>query len=485
MNNQIVPIDVNPPNWLRELIIDALRNAGQVVLAEYVRQGQQWAVREAREVIRSLPGRTSNAVRNWLYPRQEPPSPSFPSLASGDTGDSGTLTFDNYSPAYSAERVSPLWLDPSRGEYRRYINSMYRGPFKRPRRRYLNPNEITRRVEKGGEFTAAECAYIGHSYAAEQMLWLCAAAMIAKLFRLAGHRIADVKDVIKGTWTTATTVNFARVILQEKTNVNGVLTATYYNIDNTTTFETLIDQIFLYIRSLTGFDQPTFYCIALQAARNDNVPIEYDHELSKIDLQTEMISVKWSSTLNIQNRTPGDTSTDLSTESVTANPLLGKSYSFKGQGPSLKYMDNGGAANYGALLADKDHGTIAFTSQSAPLTPAQQATLRRPPGMQTFSNCTGTVRQRMDPGSYKIDKIGGKYYMLLNDFFERINAGYIPNNTNFSQFSYAHVFAFDKAVRTGTGTDNPITIGYEINQYYTSVLKKGKLKKANIQQIVY
>lgn len=491
MSNALVPVgfDVNPPNWLRDLIIDQLRNAGQYILAEYVRQGRDWAIREAREVLRSLPGQSVNAVRNWLYPRPEKRLRTSPQL----TIESGTPDdLSLFSTPRSDQTIeypslpSPIDLDAGRLRWYSKINSMYRGKFKRPRYKKTNPKEITRRIETGGEVKSANCAYVGHSHGGNQMIWIFVAAMIHKLFRKAGIYITDLNETPGDTNQNNGVTVFYRAAMYFKEGIDGNWVYFYTDIEANQTYANVIDTFFNELQSKFEVDGMNLGEIELTAARNNGdplanpvVPPQFDSKLSKIDLQTEMIACRFTSILHIQNRTPGDSNSDISTESITANPVSGKKYGLKGQGPNWKFGWD--SIDMSPFMANVNSGIIAFAALQAGLPGTIQQQITRPPGVQSFQNCWGVTPVRMDPGAYHHNVIRGKYFMKVNEFWRAVTQGLTNDNkTQYSDFGHSHLFGFDKSIRTGTG-DAQITIGYEVNAYYTAELKTGRLKKCTMQ----
>lgn len=374
---------------------------------------------------------------------------------------------------------------------KQHIHSMFSGRFKRARKKKIaNPKSLTLHVEKGGIQTSDACAYVGHGIG-YRTLWGCFwDQTVVTLFRQAGVQVLQMNELVAKPIVLAPLAsNHGRIILIYHLREDSALSEHQMLLTNTTTYQDVSNNLRDWTSTQPADDLKLEH-IHYQLHDQDTTAAPsdlsaYKHIASTINFDGMDFSFTWKSILNVQNRTPGSTTTDTNAESITANPLKGKSLLFKGTGVQIKGAYTLASAKRDALFCDINSGVIAFNGNDVLVFSANERPLvNRPPSMQTFENCKGQSSIHLNPGDYKTDKIVYTWKGPVNRFVAMLTIAFEnPNVKQNLEFSNCRVFAMDKAIRTGAGSEL-ITLGYECNVYCSTNMKKSRMQKIPLRSTI-
>lgn len=184
-----------------------------------------------------------------------------------------------------------------------------------------------------------------------------------------------------------------------------------------------------------------------------------------LDMTQMLFAFKMTSKLTFQNRTGGNSTTDADSEVVEANPLMGRGFEM-----SLPYvlfnftMDAAVTPKYNV---DPDSGVIIIDPEEPSLETGLKNMLKRLPDRSAFSRCVGSNFVSLDPGVVKCKSVVNSGKMYFDTFFNKVLCDYAGSGTadlDLPSMGKMHLYAFQKRMRTGTGTA-PVTVGYQHDMY--------------------
>lgn len=256
-----------------------------------------------------------------------------------------------------------------------------------------------------GSVTDADCVYIfNEAINSRDLIHMIVRAMVRKLFEKAGIRITGPADPVMAIDGGGSTVNFT-VRLTTQNNVSGVQTHRDFTLLTGTTFTVLCDWF------TNNYEQ---YCSGHGELSNANMDellvlrllkgvagtIVANHDVrSELYFNETFIDILGESELKFQNRTKA-TGGSNDAEDINNNPLVGRSYLFKGV-PKPKANGYNVAGTNGSMVYFErmtyNKGLATFGGNS----PGQDLTMREPPMPQQFWNCYKSGKVRLEPGAIK------------------------------------------------------------------------------------
>lgn len=176
------------------------------------------------------------------------------------------------------------------------------------------------------------------------------------------------------------------------------------------------------------------------------------------------VSVRQTSLLVLQNRTPGAAATDDLVTDITNNPLTGRVWDFNYN----NFMARGAYSGNAGLTLDPRFGGQSITVPTV----AVAGIGNKVPGPSDLKYTTSTNRVLLNPGALKKSHLSFAMTLTINAFFSKIK-NYLKNatgptaDTNLAPvfIGKSRVFMFEKMCDTGAGTQNA-TIGYELSSVY-------------------
>ena len=183
-----------------------------------------------------------------------------------------------------------------------------------------------------------------------------------------------------------------------------------------------------------------------------------------IHLDDEILHLSGSSALKIQNRTlvaDADAGTD--EDNVTNNPLIGRSYMFKGM-PKTRSKS---AWPLNAVPINSGVQLVRAATMST------NTAMKEPPNPSIFSNCVKSGTLRLEPGAIKMSYIRYKKSMHFLEFLQKMNVQYgVTVFHAYHSIFPSEVFALEDIINVN-GSQN-ISCAYEANQVIGMFLRTRK-----------
>jgi len=192
--------------------------------------------------------------------------------------------------------------------------------------------------------------------------------------------------------------------------------------------------------------------------------------LGQLNLMNTSCHLYSESELKIQNRTLGaDASADAT--DVTNNPLVGRSYQFRGGVPYIKTNNIEGRA---VLLDRMLDNTGSLLARGASFT---HLAYREPIEPKMFVNCVKSSKIRLEPGAIKMDKLNWKKSMAFLKFIKLIYSDTrIGNNYTLNIPGKCSIIALEDIINVNAAQN--IALAYEINRKVGVYLTTGKVPAA-------
>lgn len=356
--------------------------------------------------------------------------------------------------------------------------SVYQGRggkrFPRPKRKRKAPlfNASLSRTEIGGEKTGADCVYVGHGPPIYEICICVFESMIRKVLGNHGIRLSSSERPIFPDLPAATTG--AYLYFHVQFDEAGDFVRIQADVDNAMTIHLLAGVLFEELTDAMTSAR-TQVCI-----KNGNLSLVTGTtqvaNLANVDFEKASVNLMVNSQMTIQNRTPGDGASDLSSTDITHNPLDGKVYEISGN------MLNGGVGTfrYPTILANINNGSMDYNYVSGALV---NPSFKRPPTVSSIKNCQRSAKVSLAPGQIRKSLVKFSRRMSLDKFFQTMfefiqESGSIAYKFVRTPLGRCKVYGFEKRCRTGTGTGNDITVGYEVN---TTIKTSISTKTAAIQ----
>lgn len=403
-------------------------------------------------------------------------TPSKPSAASRAMGYAGEaynagkyLATGNYLGAamdYGPRIARSLFGSKSAARGRGYnTKGSYQGKFKKGKKLltktsvYANKGVLLTSEVKG-TVSDPDCLYITHTAVdSYKVIIQIVDSLFRKLFEKAGFQISNLDERVGHV--SITDAKDWTVELTVQAGLTGTETvATTYQTVAASTVKTVAGQFYVdFLKFSAGYSYNAagdagndirLYRLILYT-QDYNVTYAPTFKCA-INLNDEMVHLYGSSEIKIQNRTLSATGDADDTE-VSNNPLIGRSYEFKG---IPKARDKA----LWPLNAIPVNGGVQLV-RAATLT--TNTGYKEPPNPSVFSNCIYSAKIRLEPGNIKTSTIKYQKSMNLIDLLGKINVqwGVTAIHTYHSIFP-SEIFCFEDLINVN-GAQN-ISCAYEANQ---------------------
>jgi hypothetical protein len=365
----------------------------------------------------------------------------------------------------------------------------YRGRFRRPRKyktSSFSRNAVKFTLEHGGTTSNNNCGYIGHGVAVDKINELMANTILKFLFEKGGFSVNNFQKKINGDQSTAHTHPVYRIEWKHRIGEGEQILTSFAAIgaDETwaTAAATLVNQLYA---SVTSSDEE-FHLLSftLYSLQDPLLPLEKTM-VSTAMVNELYVNLHFSSTLNIQNQTLGTSASDDQVTDVTNNPLEGKIYSGWGNGLTLSAynISTGPVDADNGFVVDHQKGVSKFSASGTNITAEMQAVLNRPPSPAAFNEKVRMASIRLPSGGIKKSYISYKKIFKLQTLFN-IMLTDLRDNPQFRRINIGkyELVAVQKLCRTGT--EQPISLGYEVNQTYSMSMWRRKIPMTPTHQIL-
>ena len=351
------------------------------------------------------------------------------------------------------------------------------GPrFRRPKKTgpsvYAKKGYI-RYVEHGDVVNHADCVYIGHALATQQLTNAVCSAIVRMLFQKMGHNInAMTQQVQRKPSGTAPVVT------------PGIL-AWYYRVGpgaDPVEVQLVLNVNQTYANAALQLENSIYATVSGNPTEDFQIyQVQFyeEGEISSLPsavllVESMMVHLSCSSSLAVQNRTLGNTGSVDGGESstdVSNNPIGGKLYSGWGNGTGPRYAGNASGA-MDSMVAKYNTGVITFNPTSSGVGIAAQAILRRPPASQSLLGVKKTTGVMLQPGKIRNSKIFYKSTMQMSKFWQKMNTVIGRSSTQDTKVNMGtfELLAMEKKCNTRAAGEATISVGYELNQVYRCYL---------------
>jgi len=365
----------------------------------------------------------------------------------------------------------------------------YRGKFKRAKKLRTSSfqrNAVKFTTEFGGTTSNANCGYVGHGMAVDKLTELFANTVVKYLFEKAGFSVNNFQKKINGDQTNVHNTPSHKIKWTYRIGEGEALLTAFAPIGADDTWReagsTLVGGLYA---AVTGSDEE-YHIIGWQLYSLEDLALPDQKTLIATAQMNELYAtLHFSSILNIQNQTLGSGAGDDLVTDVTNNPLEGKIYSAWGNGITLS------AYNIGAGVADGSNGFVAnhqtgvstFDASGANITTEMQFILNRPPSPAAFNEIVKMNSIRLPAGGIKKSFISYKKVYKLQTLFNVLLSD-LRSNPVYRRHAIGkyQLIALQKLCRTGA--EQPIALGYEVNQSYSMSIWRRKLPMTPTHEIL-
>lgn len=364
----------------------------------------------------------------------------------------------------------------SMGQYR--TTGTYVGRFKKRKLRkrmvdVFNRHGFTNTTEITGTVSDPDCVYVGHSTSSgPRILTVFLQACLRKLYKesanwtctnvtdpILGYEgfgdgwrlILYVKDVQAGTVTTSTydtttTDTIARIVGD---NASGVAPS-WPNLYNF-----WVNYIGQASSTIAGsVQQPT----RLALFQRDGNITNFYHFMGDIYFPNEIINLKVTSELKIQNRTLSATGS-ADAEDISNNPIVGRVYEVSSGCPRTRVE---GADLIGHVI----DATGVITRRAAEFPTATQVIMREPPDPKIFWNISKSSKVIIQPGNIKKDVITFSVRKPVYEFFQRldwrVNTGAVASAGSMKSMGKSALYALEDIINVNAAQN--ISVAFEVNR---------------------
>jgi len=359
----------------------------------------------------------------------------------------------------------------ARGVY--HTTGSYQGKFKKggslvkKETPYANKG-VVRTSEVCGIVADINCIYITHTAVDPyKVIEVAVQALVRKLFERQGYRIANI-DTVLGHIALGDGKDWQ----VELTRYNG---KTGVESQAISPFVTVVGST---VRTVAAYFIPTFMLFSsgtttvagAGAAANDERLFKFvlygqDFNVTRqpvfeneIRLEDEIMHVYGCSEIKIQNRTLAASGTT-STEDISNNPLVGRSYMFN----TIPKMRDKTAYPLSSIPVANGVQLVRAAQMTG------NTTFNEPPLPQLFTNVQKCSKIRLEPGAIKSSKCSFMKSMSLLTFLERIKLQYggPPGGSNDAYLGYQSMFPCEMFALEDLINVNPtqqINCAYEANQ---------------------
>ncbi len=251
-------------------------------------------------------------------------------------------------------------------------------------------------IEFGGTSTSADCTYVGHALAVDQMMLQVARSIVRRLMAQLRQNPRSWDEQLVPLSGVAS--NAMRITLSYVTSGNSEILLVNSNFLRMQSMNDVA--IWLNSQFYHSTEEKQFKSIRLDPF--DSAPALVHFPEAYINLQDLYVHMSANSSMVIQNRTEGAVAGDSSTTDITANPLEGKAYCGSGNGVKMVFQDNTlGAGTTANFYGSTKNGVIVVNPASTNVTANMKNIIRRPPLSNAFVGVKKMSKVRLQPGTIK------------------------------------------------------------------------------------
>lgn len=314
---------------------------------------------------------------------------------------------------------------------------------------------------RGAAIEGAEIVWFGHASISYNFLttqW-CRAVVKALLFRCGTH-FRDWNDIVNADLEGWTIVTFYHANSTVGT-VSSQSTGTLFAGNSYETIAQLFRTSWVGLCTANAEIQPLY--VQFQKSFSVNAAgLLQPVVLGRLWLDGQKMKVVATSRLAVQNTTLGqsaDADND-TTQSITAAPLSGKIYEFKGN-----YARKIGANQDPLDLVVSEHVTVT----TGAFNPTGSLSFSEPVDKYQFFGCTKQRKITMNPGEIKTDQFSSAFTVNIRKFFQNFANKDDTDKTH--GYGHSHFFALEKQVFINA--TNPISVNVNCDNSVGVMLVQG------------
>lgn len=335
-------------------------------------------------------------------------------------------------------------------------------------------------TEFGGTSSAKSTVYVGHAAAPYYVLKTSMAAVVIKLYNLAGIYPCSLQEKVQGTLAVAHTGADDIIRWQFTTNDGGAgIQTNEITVPVDGYFE---DASRILADAMLPNGRPHKF-VNFQLHRNGQL-------VASINAGNLILELDMKSKMSIQNQTYGASADDDQGDDVTNNPVLGKKY-VNPKGSGFMQLQNTGTSQLlnTQLVGARQSGLINLPVAS--LNIDDQQIYHRPPLPSAFGRAVNACKVRLEPGAIKTSVWNYHKKMHFNTIMD-ILFPFLTGTTSTEEKQYirigkAAMYGFNKLVQTrpdASLSSQPIVIGFEISTSYRARVKAYKTPLPNTNVIL-
>jgi len=333
---------------------------------------------------------------------------------------------------------------------------------------YLKDGSVYQ-YETGGTVSGIKTVYVGVGSAMNRVRESVFRALMLKSLRKAGVQFNNWDDTPAFKWRF--TVKFRQIQSEPPT-----YSSFDYEQGTGTSYDTAARGLSVnFISAMSIYaDLEAIQFYEMRAECDDTNSIDNWTTSSVIQLSDVKFQFNEHHNINIQNQTTADTLASESTDVVSTNPLMYKSYEFHGNGARTSDC---GSVNAATLLADGETGNIqlGYTSGAA----NYSKSLWVLPYKSAFKNCKSVgPKGVLPPGDFCTHKVSRSYTMSIYDLFD--NFAQVARSSNTSvvpKIGASVIVAFEKALDTRLSPEKNVTVGFQHKMNVECLCLMGAAKK--------
>ena len=369
----------------------------------------------------------------------------------------------------------------------KYVTRGYKGKFRPRNKRGLNAGAYlkygsSKKREIGGTINSQtgdppierRVLYIGHSsFNRDEIHQAAARAITRKACKMAKIDFTAWDEFIDiGNDSLFWTIEFFRNLTDAGIVTAPALVVPFSASSRYQDLSASMASIILETVSLTfSNDTPEHVEIKLfrrSQAANDDRPV------AVLKCKSLKLSLSVTSKMSLQNRTRassvvGDEQAD-NANNIENNPLTGRRYLYSGNSSYLKADDRPRQTNM--FAPGTSNGLIEFV----PTTPEELAQFWQPPGAHAIKNCKKTSKVTINPGetkasylSYSRTMMWQTYIRLMKDQLVALARSDV--NPKRCDMGSCELLGFEKEIDTRESTEPTMSVGWELTQTYSALVR--------------
>lgn len=320
-------------------------------------------------------------------------------------------------------------------------------------------------LEHGSTLNDADCVYIGHGVAFDQFVTLMSLYMVKRLFEKAGMNLVSMEKKIIGDQVAATAETWT-IRWHHRVVVGGVTITTDTVIPADSTFRDAGDVLAADWRANVIATDEMLDMLGVQLIQTVGGGNGTEIVQASVQCTDLKLDFRWNSKLNIQNQTLGSGAGDDLITDVTNNPLQG--FQFEGYGTGFIPTQYNAALALPAgtgFTASMQTGVATFTPNATNVTTEMQNIYKRPPAASGFDGCFKRSAIRLAAGGIKQSFLSYRKVMSWNVAF-RLILNDLRSNVTYRKQNIGKFAMLGLQKQCRTGAEQPVNIGYEVNQVY-------------------